>query len=586
MASESPEDRRREPSADVPDGPGDADPALSFDLETIWSAVEHGVSEPTDPLLGRTLGGATLVRLIGEGGMGRIYEGRQESPQRTVAVKVQRPGRLDRPHTQRFIRELAILGRISHPWVCRIYSAGIEDLGGAQLPFFLMEYIPGARPITLHATVNELTLEQRVRLFRDVCEAVAAGHASGIHHRDLKPGNVLVDAAGFPKVIDFGVAHACADDGFSSSLTQSGQLVGTLQYSAPELLGGAEADARSDVWSLGMILHELVTDRLPFDVNGMPILAAIRTLGAHEPILRRSARGRPSRTIAEVVDACLKNDPAERPADAADVAGRLSTLLAKAHADPLDWSRPTIAERASDGLRAGVRASAIAAGAAILLGGAALVSPSLVAPRGEPEGEEARQAESSVVASPIGRPDFQFGFPTIDTEGATRYLVESPGLTTWHEPFGTNKSYWAPREHDVEGRIVYRFDFPGASRRIHLLAHIQAWDDRIQKGVLGRGAGSIEASTDGETWIPLANGLEPPAWGEVQHLNGFLPDACTGTTTLWIRVRLLTTGAWANGSYSVAQFGGAEIDNTTNIFQIDVECEPAEPPVTTTAGVP
>jgi len=104
--------------------------------------------------------------------------------------------------------------------------------------------------------------------------------------------------------------------------------------------------------------------------------------------------------------------------------------------------------------------------------------------------------------------------------------------------------------------------------------------------VLGRGAGSIEASTDGETWIPLANGLEPPAWGEVQHLNGFLPDACTGTTTLWIRVRLLTTGAWANGSYSVAQFGGAEIDNTTNIFQIDVECEPAEPPVTTTAGVP
>jgi serine/threonine protein kinase len=568
----------------------DTDPSLAFDLETIWQAVERGSPEPSDPLLGKKLGGVTLVRLIGEGGMGRIYEGEQETPKRAVAVKVQRPGRLDLEHTRRFVREMSLLGRISHPWVCRIYTAGIHEQGGTQFPYFVMEYIPGAEPITLHAARLALPLDQRVRLFRDVCEAVAAGHALGIHHRDLKPGNVLVAADGFPKVIDFGVAHACADDGFSASLTQSGQLVGTLQYSAPELLGGAEADARSDVWSLGMILHELVTGRLPFDVTGMPVLAAITKLGRHVPILQRTAHGRTSRAIAEVVDACLENNPASRPNDAADVARRLSNLLATTHAAPLTWSHTAIEERFEGAGKPRLRKMSIAAGATALLGSLAILIPSLspssFAPRGEPGGEQDPKAATTVVASPVTSPDFQFGFPTIDTEGAEQYLVESTGLSKWHEPFGSNKSYWAPRKNDAEGRIIYRFDFPRTSRRVHLLAHLAAWDDSVQKGVLGRGAGTIEASTDGETWIPLANGLEPPAWGKSQDVNGFLPDECIGSTTLWIRVRLLTTGAWSNGSYSVAQFGGAEVNNTTNIFQIDVECEADEPPTTATAGGP
>ncbi len=568
----------------------DTDPSLAFDLETIWQAVERGSPEPSDPLLGKQLGEVTLVRLIGEGGMGRIYEGEQETPKRAVAVKVQRPGRLDLEHTRRFVREMSLLGRISHPWVCRIYTAGIHEQGGTQFPYFVMEYIPGAEPITLHAARLALPLEQRVRLFRDVCEAVAAGHALSIHHRDLKPGNVLVAADGFPKVIDFGVAHACGSDTTTASLTRTGQLIGTIQYSPPELLGSADADARSDVWSLGMILHELVTGRLPFDVSGMSVLAAIATVGRHEPGLATTARGRTSRAIAAIVDACLERSPADRPADAADLARRLTAILATAPSAPKDWARQTIEEGPTR--RAGLSRRSL-----ILTATGATAAAVVGASRGWKSGLETTRNQLTVntddgsagtddhgnrvlpdgsIQTPIARPDFRFGFPTIDAEGAETYLVASTGVRKWHEPFGTDRSYWAPNEHDVEGSLVYRFDLPGKSRRCHLVAHLATWDDAVTNGVVGRGAGAIEASRDGETWIPIEDGLDPPAWGRVVTANGPLPEACLGSATIWIRVRLLTSGAWAGGSYNVAQFGAAVDNQRTNVFQIDVECEPAE----------
>ncbi len=578
----------------------DTDPSLAFDLETIWQAFERGSPEPSDSLLGKQLGGVTLVRLIGEGGMGRIYEGEQETPKRAVAVKVQRPGRLDLEHTRRFVREMSLLGRISHPWVCRIYTAGIHEQGGTQFPYFVMEYIPGAEPITLHAARIALPLEQRVGLFRDVCEAVAAGHALGIHHRDLKPANVLVAADGFPKVIDFGVAHACGSEGSTASLTRTGQLIGTIQYSPPELLGGADADARSDVWSLGMILHELVTGRLPFDVTGMPVLAAIATVGRHEPGLAHTARGRTSQAIAAVVDACLDRSPADRPADAADLARRLSALLATAPSTPAAWLPQTIEEgpaRTAGLSRRSVILAAAGATMAAVVGASRGWKPAFETPvkeasddteDGAAETDEFgnRLLPDGSVQTPISRPDFRFGFPTIDSEDAETYLVDSTGVRKWHEPFGTNRSYWAPTEHDVEGRLVYRFDLPGTSRRGHLIAHLATWNDEVTNGVVGRGAGAIEASHDGETWIPIDDGLDPPAWGRLVTVNGPLPEGCLGSATIWIRVRLLTSGAWAGGSYNVAQFGGAYEKSRTNVFQIDVECEPDNTPKTATDGSP
>ena len=163
-----------------------------------------------DPLLGKDLGGVTIVRLIAEGGMGRVYEGLQARPRRPVAVKVMRPGFVSREACRRFDNESEVLGRLRHQYIAQIFSAGICNVVGAEVPYFVMEYIPDALPLTKFAVTHKLTTEQRLELFRKVCEAVAHGHENKVIHRDLKPGNILVEPSGVPKVIDFGVAR-CVD---------------------------------------------------------------------------------------------------------------------------------------------------------------------------------------------------------------------------------------------------------------------------------------------------------------------------------------------------------------------------------------
>jgi serine/threonine protein kinase len=169
----------------------------------------------SDPFLGSDVGGVTIVRLIAEGGMGRVYEGKQEKPSRTVAVKVMRPGLALPSLLRRFEYEAEVLGRLQHPGIAHIYSVGVHRLGGAAVPYFVMEYIANARTLTKYADELALPTRRRLDLFRSVCDAVAHGHQKGVIHRDLKPSNILVDAAGQPKVIDFGVARAT--DSASSS---------------------------------------------------------------------------------------------------------------------------------------------------------------------------------------------------------------------------------------------------------------------------------------------------------------------------------------------------------------------------------
>ena len=141
--------------ASSPDGPeprpppadGAADEGLAFDLESLWRIVEEEDADvaPADPFVGSVVGGARLLRVIGEGGMGRVYEALQDQPRRVVAVKLQRPGRLERESTRRFLRELELLGRLSHPALCHVYGAGFHEWGGERLPYFLMEYVPAQR---------------------------------------------------------------------------------------------------------------------------------------------------------------------------------------------------------------------------------------------------------------------------------------------------------------------------------------------------------------------------------------------------------------------------------------------------------
>ena len=158
---------------------------------------------------GTNIGGVTIVRLLAEGGMGRVYEGRQEAPSRTVAVKVMRDGLGTASRTRRFEYEARMLARLRHPNIAHIHMFGTYVDAHGAVPFFVMELVEDGLPITRYADQHGLSLTERVTLFRRVCAAVAHGHQKGIIHRDLKPGNVLVGRDGEPKVIDFGV---CAID--------------------------------------------------------------------------------------------------------------------------------------------------------------------------------------------------------------------------------------------------------------------------------------------------------------------------------------------------------------------------------------
>jgi len=217
--------------------------------------------------------------------MGTVYEAMQEEPERRVALKLIRPGLAAPRALRRFAHEAEILARLRHPAIAQVFEAD-SHRGHGGLPYFVMEYIPGARTITQYAQDQDLSIEQRLKLFAQVCDAVHHGHQRGIIHRDLKPGNILVDESGQPKVIDFGVARATdADMTIATLQTNVGEIVGTLRYMSPEQCAGdsAEIDTRCDVYALGVVLYELLTGQLPYDLSSVSPFDAPRMIREEKP---------------------------------------------------------------------------------------------------------------------------------------------------------------------------------------------------------------------------------------------------------------------------------------------------------------
>ncbi|MGE5295827.1 MAG: serine/threonine protein kinase, partial [Solirubrobacterales bacterium] len=217
---------------------------------------------------GSQIGRYRLQSVLGEGGMGIVYLAQQEHPiKRLVALKVVKPGMDTKQVIARFETERQALALLDHPHIAQVFDAGATEVGR---PYFAMEYVKGI-PITEYCDKHKLGTAERLRLFIPLCQAIQHAHLKGIIHRDIKPSNVLVilhDETPIPKIIDFGIAKALNQRLTEKTLfTEQGQLIGTPEYMSPEQaeLTGLDVDTRTDIYSLGVMLYELLTGYTPFD---------------------------------------------------------------------------------------------------------------------------------------------------------------------------------------------------------------------------------------------------------------------------------------------------------------------------------
>jgi non-specific serine/threonine protein kinase/serine/threonine-protein kinase len=245
-----------------------------------------------------------IVRTIGEGGMGIVFEAEQAFPRRRVAVKALRPGYASTGMLRRFRNEAEFLAKLQHPNIAQIYEAGVAGPDAPDQPYFVMELVRGDS-LTSYARKHNLGTAEKWRLLLQVCDAVQHAHQRGVIHRDLKPANILVNTNGVAKVLDFGIARAAEADLSQSQATREGQLVGTPSYMSPEQLLEGDVSTASDIYALGVIAYELFAQRLPIDLSSTPIAkaAAILAEARVTPVsqIDRSLRGDGETIIAKAM---------------------------------------------------------------------------------------------------------------------------------------------------------------------------------------------------------------------------------------------------------------------------------------------
>jgi serine/threonine-protein kinase len=306
--------------------------------QVLMNPAGARAAQPVSPAVEiAALSGLRILSEIGSGGMGRVLLAEDDRLGRKVAIKVLQPRFAGNPELrERFMREARAMAAINHPNIIRIYALGPE----AEAPHFVMEYVEGA-PLTEAA--RALTLEQKAELMHKVLLAVAFLHEHQIVHRDLKPGNILVGHDLDPMLLDFGLALETRTP--ETRLTQAGQIVGTPDYLSPEQVQtGAMVDARSDIFSLGIIFYELLTGELPFQGKG--ISEQMKAICDEDPLLpRRVNAGVP----VELQNICLKaleKHAAQRYASAREMAADLERFLAgePVLAMPASYQRMTAAK--------------------------------------------------------------------------------------------------------------------------------------------------------------------------------------------------------------------------------------------------
>jgi non-specific serine/threonine protein kinase/serine/threonine-protein kinase len=319
----------------------EAPPTVAPSNDTRWSVDQELLEGATRALPGN-IGPYRIVRRIGEGGMGIVYEAEQERPRRIVALKIIKPGFAGPELRRRFEYESWALGRLHHPGIAQIYEGGAADNGFGAQPYFAMEFIHG-KPLVEYADSLQLTLRQRLDLILKICEGVHHAHQRGLIHRDLKPGNILVDDTGQPKILDFGVARAIDSSAPASGETVLGQLVGTLAYMSPEQTLGdpLEIDVRSDVYSLGLVLYELLAGHPAYHV-GKALPEAVRIIREEEPAPLGAIHRTYGGDLEIIVAKTLEKDRSRRYGSAAELAADIRRYLEK---EPIVARAPSSAYR-------------------------------------------------------------------------------------------------------------------------------------------------------------------------------------------------------------------------------------------------
>ncbi|KQZ63760.1 hypothetical protein ASD67_04190 [Sphingopyxis sp. Root1497] len=262
---------------------------------------------------GQDVGGFTIDRLIGRGGLGEVYLARRAGADfdQKVALKLLRVDAAERAES--FARERRLLARLDHPGIARLIDAGVAPDGR---PYIVMDYVDG-QPIDAWCRSHAADLDTRLKLFRETCDAVAFAHANLVVHRDIKPSNILIDPAGKPRLVDFGIGKLLDD---SAALPATTQAMLTPDYAAPEQLGGDEATVATDVYALGVVLYELVSGQSPWRTEKSSVPAMIRRVLYEDAALpsRAAANGGPvpagkiGGDLDAIVMKAMRRTPTER----------------------------------------------------------------------------------------------------------------------------------------------------------------------------------------------------------------------------------------------------------------------------------
>jgi serine/threonine protein kinase len=511
---------------------------------TLWLAKPPGMSmigaavcgagsaEPPLPLAGRY----RLDKLIGVGGFAEVWRGFDLQLQRPVAVKIPKASTR---RSEALLAEARRVAAFRHPGIVTVHDVGSD----ANRWFIVSEFMSGGS-LASRLAAGRIARGDAVRWVGQVANALDAAHRAGLVHRDVKPENVLITATGDAMLTDFGIARPQG----STDATASG--VGTLRFMAPEQLRGEPASPASDIYALGMVLHETLTDRFPFRFDSPN--------GIRGEIVAGVA-GQIASTIPRRLGAVCRKALALNPADRYPTSSNFAEALSHAHR-PVTPRLRTVA--------------AVAAALALMAGGIGML-------KGTRRNELAKNTTLAVIVPdqppPMLHADASghISLRCLKIHDLNPYVITAKNVRIYHEWQDLPITYVGPAVNDIEGRIVYRFDTGRPITAGRLLATVFNSDGTIQPTEVGRGAGAVEVSRDGDTWVSVCNSLQPRRWGEDHAIDEVLPKAVLGATSLWLRVRLLTTGSLKT-RYTTAQFGRDFFDDfpvLDGVFGLDLRIE-------------